>query len=455
MTDATLATSGTKKLGVGAYVGYGVGDLAVNLFFQSALIFLLFFYTDVFGISPAAAASIFLVARVVDAITDPMMGMIADRTRTRWGKFRPYLLIGGPPLALIAVATFSAPDLGDSGKIVYAYVTYILFGIAYTVVSIPYSGLTAVITDDGQERTILSAYRMAFAMVGGLIVSAATWPLVEAFGGGVIGYQMTIGIYGIAAILLLAITFATTTETEVSNLAKPPTIAESIGALSGNLPLWLIIIAFWMGMMAFTIRSSAIIYYFVYNLGREDLIAFYMPSLAAAHLLGVIVTPWIAKRIGKKGTYFWGSVMGILSGLALYITPYDAIPAIFAISILGGFFFAAPTVMGWSMLPDTIEYAEWKQGVRADGAIYAAASFFQKLAMAIGGAMAGLILSMTGYVANQAQTPEALNGILFMVALGPVIAMAIGIFAIWFYQLDDETHASIRAELDERRSSAG
>ncbi len=447
------AVGGTKKLGLSTYVGYGLGDFSVNLFFQSAIMFLLFFYTDVFGISAAAAASIFLVARIVDAVTDPLMGMIADRTRTKWGKFRPYLIVGGPPLALAAVATFSAPEFSDSGKIIYAYVTYTLFGIAYTVVSIPYSGLTAAITDDGQERTMLSAYRMAFAMGGSLVVSAATWPLVETFGGGAIAYQLVIGGYGIVAIVLLWCTFATTKENPALAIAKPPTLAESVKVLSGNLPLWLIIIAFWMGMMAFTIRSSAIIYYFIYNLEREDLIAYYMPSLALGHLVGIIATPWVAKHIGKKATYFWGSAFGIATGIALYLTPYDAITAIFAISIAGGFFFAAPTVMGWSMLPDTIEYAEWKQGVRADGAIYAAASFFQKLAMAIGGAMAGLILSMTGYVANEVQSSEALDGILAMVSLAPVVAMGIGILAIWFYQLDDETHATIRGELDERRAS--
>ncbi|MCR9239967.1 MAG: MFS transporter [Rhodobiaceae bacterium] len=454
MTDATLAMSGTKKLGVRTYLGYGVGDAGVNFFFQSALTFLLVFYTDVFGISPAAAASVFLVARVVDAVTDPMMGVIADRTRTRWGKFRPYLIIGGVPLALIAVATFSVPDFDDTTKIVYAHITYILFGIAYTVVSIPYSGLTAVVTEDGQERTVLTSYRMAFAMVGGVCVSAATWPLVDFFGGGAIGFQITIGIYGFVAVLLLAWTFGATKETLVSTSSKPPTLSESLGVLSGNKPLWLIIIAFWMGMMAFTIRSSAIIFYFKYNLGREDLIAMFMLALGLGHLVGVIATPFISKRIGKKGTYFWGAVLGILSGVALYLTPYDALPTIFAISILGGFFFAFPTVMGWAMLPDTIEYAEWKRGARADGAIYAAASFFQKLAMAVGGALAGITLSVTGYVANEVQSAEALEGILLMVSLAPALAMSIGIFAIWFYQLDDETHATIRAELDERRSSA-
>ena len=197
-----------QTLGVRAKLGYGVGDLAINLFFQSSIIFLLYFYTDIFGISAAAAATLFLVARLVDAVTDPMMGAIADRTRTKWGQFRPYLLWGAPPLAVVTLAMFTAPELSESGKLVYAYVTYILFSIAYTVVSIPYSSLTAVITDNSHERTVLTAYRMAFALLGGIIVGVGTQPLVTLFGGGALGFQITIGLYGGIAIAVLALTFA-------------------------------------------------------------------------------------------------------------------------------------------------------------------------------------------------------------------------------------------------------
>ncbi len=440
-----------EKLGVGTYVGYGVGDLAVNLFFQSAILYLLIFYTDVVGISPAVAASIFLVARVVDAVTDPLMGVIADKTRTRWGKFRPYLIYGSVPLSLMAVATFSAPFADGTNKILFAYATYIVFGIAYTVVSIPYSGLTAVITDDAQERTMLSAYRMAFALGGGLIVGVATLPLVDALGGGAQGYQMTLGIYGVLAILFLLVTFATTRERVTDIAPQTPRLVDCFTVLAHNPPLWLITTAFFMGMLAFIIRSTAIIYYFEYNLGQKDLFPIFMLSILVGQLAGIVATPMVAKRIGKKNTYIWGALGGMVTGVFLFLTPYDAIAAIFGISILGSFFFAFPTVMGWSMLPDTIEYAEWKKGIRADGAIYAVSSFFQKMAMAVGGALAAMILSVTGYVANQPQNAEALEGILLMISLVPVGIMVIGIIAIWFYQLDDETHATIRGELDERR----
>jgi sugar (glycoside-pentoside-hexuronide) transporter len=451
MSDGTSAGSDSQKLGLGAYLGYGVGDLAVNLFFQSAIIYLLYFYTDVFGISAAAAGTIFLVARLVDAVTDPIMGMIADRTKTKWGKFRPYILFGAPPLAVIAIAMFSVPDLEPDGKVIYAYATYIAFSIAYTIVSIPYSGLTALITNDTKERTTLSAYRMAFALGGGIIVGVGTQPLVTLFGGGAQGFQMTLGLYGVLAVLLLTLTFFQTKETVVAVDTKPPSFSDMLTVMSRNLPLWLLIVAFLMGMLAYILRSSAVIYYFQYNLERSDLFPIYMLFTLLGQLAGIIVTPWIASKWGKKNTYVIGALLGMITGVALYVTPYDALGAIFVISAAGSFFFAAPTVLGWAMLPDTVEYAEWKQGVRADGAIYATSSFFQKLAMAVGGALAAAVLSTTGYVAGEAQSPEALEGILLMVSMAPVAMMSIGIFAIWFYPLDEQMHAAIRTELDERR----
>jgi len=443
----------TTGLPVATRAGYGVGDFAVNLFFQSALLFLLFFYTDVAGIGAATAASIFLVARIVDAVTDPVMGVIADRTRTRWGRFRPYVLLGGPLLAVMGVATFTAPDLSPQGKVIYAYATYILFGIAYTVVSIPYSSLTSALTEDSHERTVLSTYRMAFAMLGGLLVAAATTPLVAAFGGGAAGFQMTMAVYGVIACVLLAMTFFTTRERKFAH-EDVPGVAQIVRALkAGGWPLALLIFAFWMGMMAFTVRSAAIIYYFIYNVGREDLVPVFMVSVAVFNFIGIVIVPFFAKRLGKRATYLLGAFLGCLSGVALYFTPTDQVAMIFAVSCIGAIMFAGPTVMAWSMLPDAVDYAELRSGVRADGAIYAATSFFQKMAMAVGGAGAALVLAATGYVANAAQTPEALGGILFMVALGPVVLFVLGAIAMLFYSLTDDKFSEVSLALAEQRAA--
>ena len=453
--DATQSRAGIAAgaLPVSTRAGYGVGDFAVNLFFQSALLFLLFFYTDVAGIAAATAASIFLVARVVDAVTDPVMGVIADRTRTRWGRFRPYVLAGGPLLAVMGVATFTSPDLSPEGKVLYAYVTYILFGIAYTVVSIPYSSLTSALTENSHERTVLSTYRMAFAMLGGLLVAAMTTPLVAAFGGGADGFQMTMVVYGLLACVLLAITFFTTRERKFAH-EDVPGVRQIVRALkAGGWPLALLIFAFWMGMMAFTVRSAAIIYYFIYNVGQEDLVPVFMVSVAVFNFIGIIIVPAFGKRLGKRATYLLGAFGGCLSGVALYFTPTDQIAMIFVVSCIGAIMFAGPTVMAWSMLPDAVDYAELRSGVRADGAIYAATSFFQKMAMAVGGAGAALILSFTGYVPNVAQAPEALGGILFMVALGPVVLFVLGAIAMLFYTLTDDKFSEVSTALAEQRAA--
>jgi len=442
-----------RALPVVTRAGYGVGDFAVNLFFQSALLYLLFFYTDVAGIAAATAASIFLVARVVDAVTDPVMGVIADRTRTRWGRFRPYVLFGGPVLAVMGVATFTAPDLSETGKVVYAYATYILFGIAYTVVSIPYSSLTSALTADAHERTVLSTYRMAFAMLGGLMVAALTIPMVDGFGGGAQGFQSTLAVFGVLACVLLAVAFLTTREREFAH-EDVPGVSQILRALkAGGWPLALLIFAFWMGMMAFTVRSAAIIYYFIYDVGREDLVPTFMVAVAVFNFIGIVIVPFFAKRLGKRLTYLAGAFGGCLMGVALWLTPTDQIALIFLVSCLGAIMFAGPTVMAWSMLPDAVDYAELRSGVRADGAIYAATSFFQKMAMAVGGAGAAMVLSVTGYVPNEAQTPEALDGILFMVALGPVVLFVLGAIAMLFYSLTDDKFTEVSTALAEQRAA--
>lgn len=447
MTNNKAASS---PLSFSTRVGYGVGDFASNIYFQASLLYLLYFYTDVFGISASVAASIFLVARIVDAFADPIMGFISDRTRTRWGKFRPWLIIGSVPMAIIGVLTFSAPDLSVSGKVIYAYVTYILFGIAYTVVNIPYSSLTAALTQDPHERTILSTFRMVFAMLGAVLIAVVLLPFVKALGGGAMGFTLAMSFFGALAVVLFTISFATTRE-NVEAPGHAPSLADAVNVLKGNWPLILILVTFWAGMMGYTIRASAVVYYFKYNVGREDLVPYYMLSLTLANLIGIMATPLISGRLGKRKAYILMALLGAVPSTALYFIPYDAVWTIFGLSIASSFCFGAPAVLGWAMMPDTIEYAEWKTGIRAEGVIYATSSFFQKLAMALGGAFSGLLLAWTGYVANAEQTAGTMEGIAFMMAGAPVIVMAIGIVAIWYYPLDEKTHGDIVEELEARR----
>jgi GPH family glycoside/pentoside/hexuronide:cation symporter len=436
-----------------ASFGYAVGDLGINLYFISTLTYLLYFYTDVLGISAAAAAGVFLVARMVDAVTDPLMGAIAERTRTRWGRLRPYLLWGALPLGAITVATFSVPDLDESGKVIWAYVTYTLFGILYTVVTIPYSALTASLTDDYQERTRLSTFRMAFAFSGALIVSVGVAQWVRMFANPAEGYVLIMSIFACVATLLLLITFFNTKEVVQPPPEQKLSLNDSLRAVFYNPPLLIVIALFTLGMLSFTVRQTVTIYYFSYNVGRPDLIGAFFAATLTTMFVGLVFVPRLAERFSKAGAIQIGALFTVLASIGFYLTPVsEPVWVIFwgCLVALGG---APIAVLGWAMIPDTVDYAQWRFGKRADGAVYSMSSFFQKLAKALGGAGVATALATVGYVANQPQSAETLDMILHLMTVVPIGLMVLMIFLARLYKLDGETHARMRADLARRYES--
>ena len=441
-----------EKLSNSERVGYGIADFGINLYFISAMTYLLYFYTDVFGLSAAAAAGVMGVARLVDAVTDPMMGGIAERTRSRWGRLRPYLLFGALPLAALAVLTFTVPDLDYLGKLWWAYITYTAFGIAYTVVSIPYSALTASLTSDHDERTVLSTIRMACAFGGGLVVSGITWDLVGWFDSEAEGYRWSMLLYAVAATALLWITFAMTRE----RIQPPPEqklkIADSARAVFFNPPLIVVIVMFTGGMLSFTVRQAIAPYFFKYNLERPDLVGTWFQVTLSIMFLGLLVTPMLARHYGKAGGILIGALVTIVAAAGMYFTPYSDIELIFfwgCLMALGG---TPIAVLGWAMLPDTVDYAQWRHGVRADGAIFSMSSFFQKLAKTIGGAGIAAVLALAGYVANAEQTAASLAAIHGLMTLAPAAIMVVMVLAARAYRLDARAHRRLLAEMDAARS---
>ena len=431
-------------------VGYGIGDLGINLYFISAMTFLLYFYTDVLGLSAAAAGGVFLVARVVDAVTDPMMGMIAERTRSRWGRLRPYILFGAIPMGAIAVLTFTVPDLDESGRLWWAYGTYIAFGIAYTVIGIPYSAMTASLTRDHHERTLLSTIRMAFAFFGGYLVSVGMMPMVGLFDTPAQGFQMTMVVFALIATVLLCLTFAGTEERVQPPADQQLSIADSLRAVFFNPPLLVVMVLFTGGMLSFTVRQTVTVYFFKYNLGREDLVPLFFGITLPIMFVGLLAVPKLAARFGKAGGIIIGALVTIASSIGMYLTPYDQVPVIFffaCVMALGG---TPIAVLGWAMIPDTVEYAQWRFGLRADGAVFSFASFFQKLAKALGGAGVAGVMALAGYVANTEQTPESLAAIHTLMTLAPGAIMLVMIAAAYFYRLDAKEHDRIVAELEAR-----
>ena len=440
-----------------ALVGYGVGDFGINLFFMSFMTFLVIFYTDVMGLDPFTVAGVIFFARLVDAFTDPLMGVIAERTSSRWGRMRPYLLFGGVPLALISVLTFTVPDFDLQGRIIWAYVTYTLFGLIYTIVTIPYTTLTASMTADYTERIRLSSYRIGFAFAGGWIASMVTHDFVghSVFSSKAEGYIGLMTVFGFIATVLLWVTFYTSREIVLPQDHEKPSISQSLTSVIQNPPLFIVIGIFCCGMLSFTIRMTVTPYFFTYNVGDPSLIGSFLGTTLGCMILSVPLTSMVAVKFGKAVTIRLGAYLAIVSSVGFYLTPVGSIPFIYFWGSLVAVGSTPVAVLGWAMIPDTIEYAQSKLGYRADGTISSTASFFQKLAKSMGGAGVALLLGVFGYVANQEQTVEAISAIHHILTLAPIGILIILVLLTFLYRLDKEAHGRIveDLELQEPKSS--
>jgi sugar (glycoside-pentoside-hexuronide) transporter len=454
VTASKVTASEEGRLSFWRKAGYGLGGAASNIIWQMVNLFLLYFYTDVFGISGAIAGVIFLAARFIDAVTDPVMGYIADHTRSRWGKFRPYILFGSVPLGILYVLTFTTPDFSESGKIIYAFVTYIILGsVTYTMVNIPFNSLMATITQNPNERSELSSFNLILSQLAVLLISIATKPLIALFPNERIGFTVVVGIYAVLSVIMFIIVFISNKEKVYTTENGKYKLKDAFKLLFRNKFLLLLATAYLFSTISGTIRNASAVYYFKYNVGNEALFSVFMLIQLIGALPASALAPVIAKKMGsKRNLMIWGSVIFIIGDLGVLLISFS-IPALFflfnlIIGIGGGF----AMVMNWSMIADTVEYGEWKTGMRGEGIIYSSMTFISKLAAAIGGILSGTLLSMAGYVPNQAQSPAVLSTILNMLALYPIITGIIGICLMIFYKLDDKTFNQIVKEIRERNS---
>ncbi|MCP4750483.1 MAG: MFS transporter [Proteobacteria bacterium] len=440
------------KVPVKEKISYGLGAMACNLVFNMTILYLLYYYTDVFGLAAAAVGTLFLVARIWDAVNDPIMGLIVDRTHTRWGQFRPYLIMGTIPMAIAMVLTFTTPDLGYTGKLIYAYVTYILLGMTYTTANLPYSSLTAVMTQDFDERSTISTIRMSFAIVGGLIVAVCTHPIVKSFPSEQTGYQVAGIIYAAIATILFVICFKNTRERVVPVKGKKYSFKDGVDLIFKNGPLIIVFIASLIIQLQYNIRSSVTVYLFKYNLGREELIPVYLGVTLLSCLVAMSLMPMLLKKIGKRNVYLLGLAISTVALIGFYYTPVTNIPMLFLFGIVWAVGGAGPLVCIWAMVPDTVEYGEWKTGKRGEGIIYSFDSFIQKVGIAFGGAFAGYVLQFVGYVPNVQQPQNVLDAIWDMYSIAPIIGNVIVVVCMLFYTLDKKKFDSILEELRTRKS---
>ncbi|KPZ72850.1 Inner membrane symporter YicJ [Shewanella sp. P1-14-1] len=432
-------------------IAYGLGDTASNIVFQTVMLFLTFFYTDIFGISPAFVGTMFLAVRFIDAITDPLMGALTDRTETKWGKFRPYLIWFALPFGIISVMAFTTPDLAEEGKMIYAFVTYTALMMVYTAINIPYCALGGVLTADPKERVSVQSYRFVFAMIGGLMVSALTLPLVEYFGQGdqAKGYQLTIAAMSALGVVMFILCFLGTKERLHPPKDQNLSFKKDFKLLWQN-DQWRIlsIAAIWL-LSGMVLKTSLAIYYVKYYLNMPDSITLFITLGMIGNIFGCILAEPLAKRVCKVKAYITIQIIAAALCIAAYFVSGEQVELAFALFIVWGFTFNMGTPLLWAKMADVVDYGQYKTGVRITGMIYSSIIFFIKLGVAIGGAAAGWLLAFYGYQADLEQTEATQHGILMSFTLYPAVGSIIVAIVMKWYTLDNKAVSQVHAEITE------
>ncbi|MGM0904173.1 MAG: MFS transporter [Bacillota bacterium] len=437
---------------------YAFGGLGSNIPFMLILTYLMFFYTEVEGISPALVGTLFFITRFIDAVTDPLMGMIADRTRSKFGKYRPWLIFGAPLLGLSTVSLFWVPDLADGPKIAYIFTTYILYSLISTVVNIPYHSLTPTISEDPNQRTWIATAKQFMGIPANMLAQVIFLPLVGLFGGGEQGYLYAAIIYGVVIVVSFWTCASSAKRHDIVevvdsklNTAPKVKMKDQLSLIGKNTPLLMLMIAMSTNLIATAIQSSVALYFWTYNVERPEL----FPILSLVGLLLSIplffMMPSLSKKIEKKGVFLYGSIASIIPFIVLLVVPAEVVWVSFTAAVLVNILAPFTGAIAWAMLPDCVEYGEWKTGIKGAGVVSSSLTFVNKLGSAVGGILGGALLAAAGYVAGQAQTPEALQMIVYLYAIFPILGHVATIIALKFYKLDSNLYNKILEELQQRK----
>lgn len=477
-----------QKLSVKEKVGFSLGDSAANFIFQTMMLLQLSFYTDTFGLTAAAAGTLFLVARLWGAVTDPVMGAIGDRTNTRWGKFRPWILWTAAPFGIIGFLAFLTPGFSPSGKLAYAYITYILLITVYSMNNIPYSALSGVITGDMKERASLFSVRFVFVCLATIAIQGFALPMVNHFGQGdsTRGYAVTMGIFAGLAMLFFFFTFFTTKERIKPDPKQETSLKEDITSLLRNRPWVVMFILFIMMFIFLAIRNGNLLYFFRYYLDRDSLDLFmngvdkgllglpgklgftgeraniadsafsFMNILGQiASIIGIMISNALAVRFGKKDVFMAGLILAAVCTAFFILIPPEGIILTLVLQIVFNLAWGITMMLPWAMMADVADYSEWKHHRRATGIVFAGITVGLKIGLALGGFLGGYILSLYGYVANAEQTPHTLTGIRLSSSIYPTIALSIVIITLFFYKISKSMEIRIQDDLTERRKAFG
>jgi len=473
----------TEKITLKEKIGYGFGDAASSMFWKIFGMYSLFFYTDVLGITAAAAGTMFLVARLWDSFFDVFVGIISDRTKSRYGKYRPYLLWFAIPFAVMGAITFFAPDFGQTGKLIYAYVTYSLMMIVYSMINVPYASLLGAISSDPTERNSLSSYRMSFAFIGSFITFMLLQPLIDFFSKtfgneGIaqttkdaansvstspVGWVMGVGAIGMICIVLFLLCFSWTKErvTQIES-EKNVSVKKDLKDLFHNVPWWILVATGLAALLFNAVRDSVAIYFFRdyvqsnYKMAGTgwDMTTIYFLVGQAANLIGVMAAPSISRKYGKKRTYMIAMLIAGILSTGFYFIPNSITWILifqFMISIFAGY--VLPLL--WSMFADIVDHQELLTGRRATGLIFSSSSMSQKLGWALGSAMSGWILAVFHYMPNAVQqSQETIFGEHIMISLMPAVCCMLAFVGMFFYPLSDKKVKENSEQLNLKRNKA-
>jgi len=456
----------TSKVTLREKIGYGFGDAASSMFWKIFSFYLAIFYTDVFGISAVAAGTMLLVTRIWDTAIDPIMGVIGDRTNTRWGKFRPYLLWVAVPFGIIGVLLFTTPDFGTTGKLVYAYITYTLMMMAYTAINVPYASLLGVMTANTNDRTTLASYRMIFAFGGSLLVVAIYQPLVDLFKKVVevnAAYQLTMVVVGLIAVVFFILTFSWTKERIKPSKSQQNSLKDDFQNLLKNVPWFILLGAGVMTLIFNSVRDGVAIYYFKYYVVDDTAVALskmtftfstlYFLLGQAFNMVGVAMAKPISARLGKRRTFMFAMIAAAFLSIWFYFCTKEQVVFVYVLQAMISFCAGIIFPLLWSMYADTADYSEWKTGRRATGLVFSASSMSQKLGWTLGGSLTLWLLGFFGFQANVDQNPETINGIKYMLSFIPAIGALISGIFMYFYKLDEKTLKTIETDLEQRRKA--
>ncbi len=486
-------TTATQKLSFVEKVGYSLGDLAANLIFQTLMTFIAFFYTDVYKIPAEAAATIIFVGGILGAFFNIFMGMIADRTNTRWGKFRPWILWTSIPFGVISLLAFSTPDFGPNGKLIYALVTYFLLVIIYSANNLPYAALSGVLTGNMEERNSLSSYRFVAVMVAQFIIQVLLLPLVLILGDGdkAEGFKNTMTIFAIVGSIFLLITFFTTKERIKPPTAEKTPVRQDLQDLSRNIPWIIMLILTILVFITLSLKGGMYIYYFKDFLSEPHLAAFLenigfngfidglnrvltgmglmefkwpedAPTSAFSlfnaggiifMIVGIAFSKRLADRYGKRNVFGIALFFSAVFLLLFYFYPPTAIGLVIITQILHGFAYGITIPILWAMIADVADYSEWKNHRRATAIIFSAMIFGLKVGLSIGGSLVAGILAFYGYDVDLAsQNAATVNGIKLSVSIYPGLIFIIGAASLFFYEINKKMETKIETELEARRN---